>query len=121
MTVSTKNRDTSPQATIDRWLTAFEREASAPAPKAEVIDVDRRLTVTVIESVGTYSAPNWPKAEPDYMLIGAVIEHPEQTYHFRALGRRDVVEPQREAIRAFLVSIKALSPEEGGTLARDPE
>lgn len=120
VTVLTKDRDASPQATINRWLTAFERDESAPAPKAEVIDADRRLTVTLIETVGTYSAPNWPEAKPDYMLIGAVIEHPEQTYHFRALGRRDVVEPQREAIRAFLVSVKALSPE-GGALAKDPE
>lgn len=120
VTVSTKDRGASPQATIDRWLTAFQRDESASAPEAKVIDADRRLTVTLIEVVGTYAAPNWPKAEPDYMLIGAVIEHPEQTYHLRATGRRDVVGPQREAIRAFLMSVESLSPD-GGTLAEDPK
>lgn len=100
------------RANADRWAAQFtppDGAAPGSALKTETLDV-AGITVLRVEVAGTYvggmgSGPSGP-AQPDHMLLGAIVAGPDANWFFKCTGPRTTLEAQRAAFDAMLQSIR---------------
>jgi hypothetical protein len=97
-------------ANIERWKGQFR----APDGKPAVAKVAKRtvhgLTVTTIESSGTYSGMGGPMAAeaavPDYRLLGAIVEGPGGNLFVKFTGPAKTITANRQKFDQLIASFQ---------------
>jgi hypothetical protein len=99
------------KANVARWVGQFRRADGQAVTDSKTREFKvNGMTVTAVEVAGTYvggmgGGPSGP-AQPNYMLLGAVVQGPDANWFFRATGPRATMEAQRAAFDRLLRSIK---------------
>lgn len=100
---------------LDTWLNEIDEPKWTPEIEVWMLDfgTENGLNITLFTGVGTYTgAPltgGPAKPQPDSMLLGAIIEgSPKGTLYIKAVGNRNVLEPDlgwwQRMIRSFVVT-----------------
>ncbi len=106
-----------PESNIQRWAGWFEEEPGkkVAAPKAEVSEVNG-MKLHRVDLKGTYVAqksimdPSQGKFnEPNYRMVGAILEAPEGSYYFRFVGPEKTVAANVEKFDQYLKDLKPAS------------
>jgi hypothetical protein len=100
------------QANLERWASQFQQaEQGDPMKNAKTNTFnDRDLKVTTIELDGRYvsstmgGGPSYD--EPNWRLLGAVVEGTGGPWFFKAVGPKDVLEKHRGDIMKFYKSFR---------------
>lgn len=102
------------QSNIQRWAGWFEEEPGKKieVPKAEVSEVNG-MKLHRVDLKGTYVAqksiidPGQGKFnEPNYRMVGAILESPQGSYFFRFVGPEKTVAANVEKFDEYLKQIK---------------
>ena len=90
------------QANVQRWFGQFA--AAEGAAKTEPLDV-AGTKVTLVSTEGTMKGGQFggpAQDEPDFALLGAIIEHPEGPVFIKATGPSAVLKDAREKFLAMV-------------------
>ena len=98
------------EANILRWKGQFLGPDGKVAPAKTGQKTIRGFKVATIESTGVYTGMAGPMAasqtrQPDYQLLGAIVEAPEGSVFFKFTGPSKIVEANRAAFDKMLASI----------------
>ena len=102
------------ESNIQRWAGWFEKAPGekVEAPKAEVSETNG-MKLHRVELKGTYVAaksvmdPSQGKYnEPDYRMVGAILEAPQGSYYFRFVGPEKTVTANEEKFEQYLKELK---------------
>ncbi len=94
-------------ANVKRWIGQFEGgEKNAKTAKRVI----HGLNVTAVEASGAYSGMGGPMApaktvQPDYRLLGAIVEAPEGLVFFKFTGPAATVAANQSKFNAMLNSL----------------
>lgn len=100
---------------LDIWLNEIEEPKWTPEIEIWMLDLgfEHGLNITLFTGIGTYVgeplAGGEAKPQPDSMLLGAIIEgSPKGTLYIKAVGNRNILEPDlgwwQRMIRSFKVT-----------------
>ncbi len=105
------------QANAERWagqLAPSAGSSTAPHPATRKVIVNG-LAVLLVEASGTYvgGMPGGPPgpAQPDFMLLGAIVAGPDANWFFKATGPRATLERHRTAFDRMVRSVRRDAPE----------
>lgn len=78
---------------VERWRNQF-RDASGQSPKGESKTVKgKNVDVTRVELAGTFTDPfGGTGAQPNYSLLGAIVETPQGAYFVKLIGPAKTLE-----------------------------
>jgi hypothetical protein len=95
------------QANVDRWAAQF-KDASGQPPKPESKVVKgHNVDVTRVKLAGTFTDPFAGKgAQPDYKLLGAIVETPAGAYFLKLIGPAKTVDAAEPAFDKLIASMK---------------
>ena len=92
---------------VERWKGQFV--GTIENPKQEEIEV-RGLKATLVDFTGTFGDQAGMAApvvnRPDYRMLGVIVPIGEQLYVIKAIGPKQTISDQVEAINAFVASMK---------------
>ena len=94
------------KANVDRWLSSFQEPKDKISAKVEEITVAGKK-VTFVQAEGTYLSgmPGGPKTpQPNYALIGAILESPGGPVFIRMTGPAGLVKSTVSQFRSFFES-----------------
>jgi hypothetical protein len=96
------------QANVRRWQEQF-RDAQGNIPKVESKTVKGKNTdVTRVEVAGTYTDPFAGKgAQPNYHLLGAIVETPRAAYFLKMVGPEKTISAAEADFDQLVASITA--------------
>ena len=92
------------QANVDRWLSQFQEPKDKINSKVEAVTVGKRK-VTYVQAEGTYMSgmPGGPKtAQPNSMLLGAILESDQGNVFVRLTGPADLVKASKNEFRKMI-------------------
>lgn len=96
-------------ANIDRWVQQME-VASDESPKRDAFQMGE-FTVTWVDVGGTMKASSMgmgpAAAQPNYRLLGAVVEGPGGPWFFKATGPDETLRSERAAFLSMLRTVRA--------------
>jgi len=97
-------------ANLARWKGQFSTPDGAPVYEKVARDSSGAFPITIAEYRGTYArgigAGDASTAKSGQSLVAAIAETPRGTLFFQMFGPTDEVTPQREALAAFVRSLK---------------
>lgn len=101
----------SAQMNIDRWVDQIAADpGTEPTVEQQTLGENQDFQVSYVEHRGTLKASRmgtFPSTDqPNYALLGAVVEGPGGPWFFKAVGPEDTLAAQREAFRAMIESIR---------------
>jgi hypothetical protein len=106
-------------ANLERWKGQFSTPDGTPVFEKVARDSSGAFPVTVAEYRGTYArgigAGDAANAKPGQSLIAAIAETPRGTLFFQLFGATASVTPQREALIAFVSSLRTSAETGGGS------
>ena len=98
---------------IDRWISKFKQDETFDKDsiiiKRDTLD---SKYVTSIEMYGTYEVPRMGNnsapvvVQPNYGLLGGVVEFPNSLYFLKAVGNNDLIKGNLASFEEFLYSIE---------------
>lgn len=96
------------EANIKRWVDGFQSESQ---PRREVLEPTKGIKVSLVDHSGTYVAPVTPGSEkqhnePNWRLLGAVVETPTGPIYVRAVGPEAAIAASREDFMSWLKSFR---------------
>jgi hypothetical protein len=93
---------------VQRWQNQF-KGAGGQAPKVESRKVQgKNVDVTRVEVAGTYTDPFAGKgAQPDYRLLGAIVETRDAAYFLKMVGPEKTMTAARPDFEKLIASITA--------------
>lgn len=95
---------------VARWASLVHDDSGNPAPHTETTETIGGLTITLVESRGTYQSgsPAGPKTpKPGSALFGAIIEGgPEGPLYIRMTGPAAVMDAQRDRWLEMIRSVR---------------
>src|SRR5436190_10030995 len=94
------------QANVDRWLGQFKEPREKLNSKVEAAKINGR-TVTFVQAEGTYMSgmPGGPKtAQPNAMLLGAILESEKGNVFVRMTGPASVVKETQGEFKKMIES-----------------
>ena len=102
-----------PMANARRWAGQFRTPDGGELGEDAVALHDRSQEVPpklVVEARGTFVGGGMPGGppqppQPDFMLLGAVVQGPDANWFFKAIGPEATIESQRENFDALLASL----------------
>lgn len=92
------------KANVDRWLGQFQEPREKINAKVDEAKVKNRK-VTYVQAEGTYMSgmPGGPKtAQPNSMLLGAILESPQGSVFVRMTGPAELVKASRDEFRKMV-------------------
>lgn len=94
-------------ANIDRWASQFKNdEGNSPKPKMENRK-GKNTDVVCVETAGRYvTTIPVPIDEPNYRLLGAIVESPKAAFYFKLTGPTKTVESARAGFEQLIKSIQ---------------
>ncbi len=105
------------QANAERWAGQLAPSAggsTAPHPATRKVVVNG-LAVLLVEASGTYvgGMPGGPPgpAQPDFMLLGAIVAGPDANWFFKATGPKATLERHRAAFDRMVRSVRRGAPD----------
>lgn len=102
---------------LDIWLNELEEPKWTPEIEVWMLDLgfEHGLNITLFSGIGTYVGPplagGEAKPQPDCMLLGAIIEgSPKGTLYIKAVGNRNILEPDLGWWQRMIRSFKVTTP-----------
>ena len=94
-------------ANLDRWAGQFRlADGSGAAPSTRAVETQGDLTISRIESKGSYMGMGQAAPRPGQMQLGAIIQAPGRNVFAKLVGAEATVESNRAAFDAMLKSAK---------------
>ena len=103
-----------PEDNLARWASQFEQPDGRPSSAVAVTPAPEKrgeLVIHKIEVTGTFVAETMPgsgvrRNEPNWRLLGAVVESPYGPYFFKLVGPDATLRHWKDSFEAFLKSMK---------------
>jgi hypothetical protein len=94
------------EANVERWRNQFKGADGQP-PKVDSRSVKgRNVDVTRVEVAGTYTDPFAGKgAQPDFRLLGAIVEAPRTAYFLKMVGPEKTMTAAKPDFEKLIASI----------------
>jgi len=98
-------------ANIERWRGQIVGAGGKPADAKVTTRTTRGVTITVVDSTGSYTGLGGPmagtgKAVPGYRLLGAIAAGPQGNVFFKLTGPAKTIAAQQAAFERLLASIQ---------------
>jgi len=99
------------EANVQRWQSQFSRPDGSPVEPTVTLLEGGQMPATLVELEGSYArgvgVGQTGEAQPDRVLLAAVVETPEGNLYPQLHGPADLVKAQRDGFVAFVEGITA--------------